>query len=459
MTLRIHNTLSGKKEDFVPLDPNRITLYVCGPTVYNYVHIGNARPVVVFDVLYRLLSRLYPEVRYARNITDIDDKIIDAAKANDEPIGELTERFTDAFEQDMAQLGALRPTIEPKATDHVGDMISMIETLVNNGHAYEAEGHVLFAVESMEGYGKLSKRSLEDMLAGARVEVASYKRHPGDFVLWKPSSDDQPGWDSPWGRGRPGWHIECSAMIHRHLGDVIDIHGGGQDLIFPHHENEIAQGCCAHGTDYVRYWMHNGYINIEGEKMSKSLGNFRLVRDLLNEWDGEVLRFALLSAHYRSPLNFNPELLEQARSSLDHLYRALRDHAGQEKPDCTLAEDHPVLSALGDDLNTPEAISALHAIATRLNKATGEQRGAIHAELRTAAGLLGLLQRDPQEWFQGAAGEQGTLSAEEIERLVAERSRAKKERDFTRADAIREQLLQEGIVLEDTREGTRWSRS
>ncbi|UWN50910.1 Cysteine--tRNA ligase [Alcanivorax sp. ALC70] len=321
--LKLHNTLTGTKDDFVPLDPNRVTLYVCGPTVYNYVHIGNARPVVVFDVLYRLLARLYPEVVYARNITDIDDKIIKACAETGESMDALTGRFTTAFREDMAALGTLEPTITPLATDHIADMIAMIETLIAKGHAYESQGHVLFAVESMPDYGKLSGRNLEDMLAGARVEVADYKRHPGDFVLWKPSDADQPGWDSPWGRGRPGWHIECSAMIHKHLGDVIDIHGGGQDLIFPHHENEIAQGCCAHGTEYVRYWMHNGYINIDGEKMSKSLGNFRLVRELLKEYPGEVLRFALLSSHYRSPLNFSAELLEQAERSLDSLYYAL----------------------------------------------------------------------------------------------------------------------------------------
>ncbi len=348
-----------------------MTLYVCGPTVYNYVHIGNARPVVVFDVLYRLLARLYPEVVYARNITDIDDKIIKACAETGESMDALTGRFTTAFREDMAALGTLEPTITPLATDHIADMIAMIETLIAKGHAYESQGHVLFAVESMPDYGKLSGRNLEDMLAGARVEVADYKRHPGDFVLWKPSDADQPGWDSPWGRGRPGWHIECSAMIHKHLGDVIDIHGGGQDLIFPHHENEIAQGCCAHGTEYVRYWMHNGYINIDGEKMSKSLGNFRLVRELLKEYPGEVLRFALLSSHYRSPLNFSAELLEQAERSLDSLYYALlgRGETVRAQADYALPEDHPVLEALLDDLNTSEAISALHGIAARLNKA------------------------------------------------------------------------------------------
>ena len=458
--LKLHNTLTGTKDEFVPLDPNRVTLYVCGPTVYNYVHIGNARPVVVFDVLYRLLSRLYAKVVYARNITDIDDKIITACAATGEPMTALTERFTDAFRDDMAALNTLQPNIVPKATDHIGEMSAMIETLIAKGHAYEADGHVLFAVESMPDYGKLSGRSLEDMRAGARVEVADYKRHPGDFVLWKPSSDDQPGWESPWGRGRPGWHIECSAMIHKHLGDVIDIHGGGQDLIFPHHENEIAQGCCAHGTEYVRYWMHNGYINIDGEKMSKSLGNFRLVRDLLEKFPGEVLRFALLSSHYRSPLNFSAELLEQAESSLDSLYYALlgRGETVHADPDFRLPEDHPVLTALLDDLNTSEAISALHAIAARLNKAALDEKPALKAELRAAAHLLGLLEADPSAWFRDKkAGDDGLDNAT-IDGLVAERTQAKKDKNFARADEIRDQLKDAGIQLEDTREGTRWTR-
>lgn len=459
--LKLHNTLTGRKDDFVPLDPNRITLYVCGPTVYNYVHIGNARPVVVFDVLFRLLSRLYPEVLYARNITDIDDKIIKACADTGEPMAALTERFSDAFAEDMTALNTLPPTIVPRATGHIGEMIAMIETLVGKGHAYEADGHVLFAVRSMPDYGKLSGRNLDGMLAGARVEVADYKRHPGDFVLWKPSSDEQPGWDSPWGRGRPGWHIECSAMIHKHLGDVIDIHGGGQDLIFPHHENEIAQGCCAHGTDYVRYWMHNGYINIDGEKMSKSLGNFRLVRDLLTHYPGEVLRFALLSSHYRSPLNFSSEVLDQARQSLDGLYYALlgRGEAVQQAtPGYTLPDHHPVLTALLDDLNTAEAISALHGIAARLNKAADADKPVLKAELLAGAELLGLLGDEPLAWFQNQGEDEDGLSAGQIDALVTERGQAKKDRDFARADQIRDQLKDAGIQLEDTREGTRWTR-
>lgn len=462
MTLYLHNTLSGKKEPFTPLDENRVTLYVCGPTVYNYVHIDNARPVVVFDVLFRLLRRLYGEeqVVYARNITDIDDKIIKAARENNEPIDAITSRFAAAFAEDMAQLNTLTPTVVPKATDHVAEMIQMIETLIKKGHAYEAEGHVLFSVQSMQDYGRLSKRSLDDMLAGARVEVAPYKKYPGDFVLWKPSDAEQPGWDSPWGRGRPGWHIECSAMIGKHLGPVIDIHGGGQDLIFPHHENEIAQGCCANGTEYVRYWMHNGYINIDGEKMSKSLGNFRLVRELLKSYRGELLRFALLSSHYRSPLNFSEEILSQAQSSLDGLYYALlgRGEVIEPATGYQLADDHPVVMALLDDMNTAEAISALHGIAARLNKAAADEKPLLKAELLAAADLLGLLGHDPASWFQEKAGANDGLDSEQINALVEERTAAKKARDFARADAIREQLRDAGIELEDTREGTRWSR-
>lgn len=462
--LHLHNTLSGKKELFEPLNAERVTLYVCGPTVYNFVHIGNARPVVVFDVLFRLLQKIYGEnqVVYARNITDIDDKIITAAADNNEDITQLSQRFAQAFQDDMGELNSLTPNIIPYATDHIAEMLSMIETLVAKGHAYAAEGHVLFAVESMKDYGKLSKRSLDDMLAGARVEVASYKKHPGDFVLWKPSSEDQPGWESPWGRGRPGWHIECSAMIHKHLGDVIDIHGGGQDLIFPHHENEIAQGCCAHDTDYVRYWLHNGYINIDGEKMSKSLGNFRLVRELLKQYRGEVLRFALLSSQYRSPLNFSEDVLQQAEAGLDGLYYALlgRGETVEAASDYVLPDDHAVINALCDDLNSAEAISALHHIASELNKADDQHKPALKAELLAAADLLGLLQENPSDWFKNKGNtSEGGLSNDDIDDLVQERTDAKKSKDFARADEIRQQLQDSGIILEDTREGTRWSRS
>jgi len=459
-TLHVYNTLTGNKEAFTPINPERVTMYVCGPTVYNYVHIGNARPVVAFDVLYRLLKTLYPNVIYARNITDIDDKIMAAAQEQNKSIDAITTYFSAAFAEDMAALHALEPTVTPHATEHVADMIEIISTLIEKGHAYEAEGHVLFAVESMKDYGQLSKRSLEDMLAGARVDVAPYKKYAGDFVLWKPSTEEQPGWDSPWGFGRPGWHIECTAMIAHHLGPEIDIHGGGQDLIFPHHENEIAQGSCAHGTGYVRYWMHNGYINIDGEKMSKSLGNFRLVRELLKHYRGEVLRFALLSAHYRSQLNFSEELLEQAEASLNGLYHALQGRDGHVEPTAnyTLPENHPIIDALCDDVNTPVAIRVLHELAGQLNRADKADKAAIKAELLAAASLLGLLQQDPNEWFQGGNEEIG-LTAEAIEALIEERNAAKQNKDFARADTIRDELEAQGIVLEDTREGTRWSRA
>lgn len=433
-------------------------MYVCGPTVYNYVHIGNARPVVVFDVLFRLLCQLYPKVNYARNITDIDDKIMKAARENGEPISDLTQRFTEYYQEDMAQLKALPPTLQPRATEHIDEMIAMVGKLVDKGHAYEAEGHVLFDVKSTADYGQLSHRSLEDMLEGARVEVAPYKRYGGDFVLWKPSSAEEPGWDSPWGRGRPGWHLECSAMIEKHLGKTIDIHGGGRDLVFPHHENELAQSCCAHdGQEYVRYWMHNGYLNIDGEKMSKSLGNFRTVRELLGEYRGEVLRFALLSAQYRSELDFSGDLLSQSKAALDSLYGALRKHEGTaaEAFDVQQAE---AFSALLDDLNTPLAISELHQLAKKLNKTSSEEAGLIKGELLACAQLMGLLQDSPEEWFKGEKEGTGP-TPEEIEALIEDRHRAKLAKEYARADDIREQLKAQGIELEDGKSGTTWRRA
>ena len=434
-----------------------MTMYVCGPTVYNYVHIGNARPVVVFDCLYRLLSALYPEVVYARNITDIDDKIIDAASQRGTDIAAVSAEFTEKYREDMAALNALSPSIEPMATEHIDDMIALTERLIAEGHAYEAEGHALFSVESMPGYGALSGRKLEDMLAGARVEVASYKRHAGDFVLWKPSGSDEPGWASPWGRGRPGWHLECSAMIKAHLGESIDIHGGGRDLIFPHHENERAQSCCAYGGDFVRYWIHNAFIDMDGEKMSKSLGNVRTVRELLARFPGEVLRFALLSAHYRSALNFSGELLTSARGALDTFYGALRRH-GDVEPATLNVTDSRVAGALLDDMNTPEAIAALHAAASTLNKSDDPEDIAMaKAELTVGGRLLGILDADPEAWFTDAVGEEGP-TADEIDALIEERIAAKANRDFERADQIRDDLEAQGVVLEDGPDGTQWRR-
>ena len=457
MSLKLHNTLTGEKELFEPLEPGTVRMYVCGPTVYNLAHIGNARPVVVFDTLFRVLQTHYENVVYARNITDIDDKIIKAAREEDRTIDSITDEYTDKFRKDMARLNALAPTLEPHATHNIAAMIELTRTLIEKGHGYEAEGHVLFAVESMPEYGRLSNRSLDDMLAGARVEVASYKRHPGDFVLWKPSKAEDPGWGSPWGRGRPGWHLECSAMIREHLGDTIDIHGGGRDLIFPHHENEIAQSRCAHGGDYVRYWMHNAYVDIDGEKMSKSLGNFRTVRDLLGRYRGEVLRFALLSAHYRSPLNFSIELLEQAQGTLNSFYSTLRDVQDVEIAPVVALDGEAFYSALNDDLNTPLAIAEIHALVKQLHKAKEDEKSTLKARLLAAGNMLGILQQAPSDWLQGDVSDEA-ITAETIEGLIEARKAAKLAKDYARADQIREELLDQGVVLEDSQAGTRWRR-
>ncbi|MBX6324135.1 MAG: cysteine--tRNA ligase, partial [Rhodospirillaceae bacterium] len=440
MPLVLENTLTRRKEPFEPLDPANVRMYVCGPTVYDLPHIGNARPVVVFDVLFRLLRRLYGEahVTYVRNVTDVDDKIMAAAAERGEPIDALTRRTLAAYHADMAALGALPPTHEPRATAYVAAMIALIERLLAGGFAYVAEGHVLFHVPAMPDYGALSKRSLEDMIAGARVEVAPYKKHPADFVLWKPSTPDQPGWDSPWGRGRPGWHIECSAMAEALLGETFDIHGGGLDLIFPHHENEIAQSRCAHGgRPFARFWLHNGFVQVGGEKMSKSLGNFFTVRQLLEAGHpGEAIRLALLSAHYRQPLDVTPETLRQARQQLDRLYGALRDKGAVEPAGAT-AEAGGVLRALADDLNTPLALACLHETAGALNRAQdGATQAALKADLLAGGALLGLLQQDPEAWFQAGAGADAAFVAERI----AARAAARKARDFATADRIRAAL-------------------
>ena len=460
MTLRIHNTLTRGKEEFVPVDPNHVRLYVCGPTVYDFAHIGNARPVVVFDVLYRLLKRLYPspnsKVTYVRNITDVDDKIIAASQESDNEIDAITTRYADAYHADMAALNALSPDIEPRATDHIPQMIAMMEKLIASEHAYAAEGHVLFSVLSMPDYGKLSRHSRDELIAGARVEVAPYKKDPADFVLWKPSTDDQPGWPSPWGRGRPGWHLECSAMSEAHLGVTFDIHGGGQDLIFPHHENEIAQSVCAHdGAPFVKYWMHNGYLTVDGEKMSKSLGNFHTVHDLLDNTPGEAIRLALLSAHYRQPLDFSLQSLDEAKGQLDRLYTALRSAA-----DVSASVDDgvaPVQAALEDDLNTPRAVAELHTLATDLNKASdATSKASFKAALLSGGKLLGLLQQDPEDWFkQGAAD----IDEAAIEDLIRQRTEARASKDFAEADRIRDELTANGIVLEDGGGKTSWKRA
>lgn len=466
MSLALHDTLTGTARPFEPIDPSRVTMYVCGPTVYNRIHIGNARPAVVFDVLYRVLRHHFPRVVYARNFTDIDDKIMAAADSEGVAIATLTERYADGYDEDVEALGNLPPDLKPRATEHVAEMIAMIETLIERGHAYVAEGHALFAVESDPDYGSLSHRSIEDMIAGARVEVAPYKRHPADFVLWKPSTPEQPGWDSPFGRGRPGWHIECSAMIDKHLGASIDIHGGGRDLAFPHHENELAQSRCAHpGHRFVRYWLHNGMLTADGEKMSKSLGNFVTVAELRERWDGEVIRYALLSGHYRSPLSWSEAMLDQARAALARLYGALRDAGDPVTATETAADmeiDPVVLAALDDDLNTPQALAGLHALAGALRRTTNAaEQARIAARLRAAGALLGFLQRPAAAFFQGgteAAADADGLSPEEIETRIEARRAARAARDFARADAIRSELEEAGIELEDTAQGTRWNR-
>ncbi len=457
MTIQLTDTLTRKKEIFAPLDPENVRFYVCGPTVYDLAHIGNARPVVVFDVLFRLLRHVYGEshVTYARNITDVDDKIIKAAADNGEPIDALTARTAKAFHEDMAALGALEPTVEPRATGHIPQMVALIERLIEKGHAYAAEGHVLFSVPSMPAYGRLSGHNREELVAGARVEVAPYKQDSADFVLWKPSSPEQPGWDSPWGRGRPGWHVECSAMSAEHLGETFDLHGGGQDLIFPHHENEIAQSLCGTEGSFARHWVHNGYVVVEGEKMSKSLGNFFTVRQLLEEGvRGEAIRLTLLTGHYRQPLDVTREKLKESKAQLDGFYGALRRvdgiQAAGAQPSAGLVE------ALEDDLNTPAALAELHESTGALNRAQDPaEQARLKGELQAGARLLGLLEADPEAWFKGDGVE---TDAARIESLIEARTEARKAKDFAEADRIRDELKAKGIVLEDTPQGTIWKR-
>jgi cysteinyl-tRNA synthetase len=484
MAQRLYNSLTRRVEAFVPADPERVTMYVCGPTVYHYVHIGNARPYVVFGLLARLLRRHFgrEHVVYARNITDVDDKINAAAAAAGVPIGEITGRYAEAFREDMAKLGADPPDIEPRATAHMGEIIAMCEALIAKGYAYVAEGHVLFDVARFPEYGRLSGRSTDDMIAGARVEVAPYKKHPADFVLWKPSTPDLPGWDSPWGRGRPGWHIECSAMAAAHLGDTIDIHAGGVDLVFPHHENEIAQSTCAHGgKTFARFWLHNGMLTFEGRKMSKSLGNVLQLHELLQKNPPEVLRFLLLKAHYRQPLDWSKAALKQARATLDGWYGALRDLEDVEElpldEQSDLRKHHDTLKqvedALSNDLNTPEAMVAIAKLAFQARQGGQDHRRTSKSALLAGGAMLGLLQQDPEAWFksrptpitgslnapvEGASLEATgtTFDERRVDKLVKERDEARTARDFDRADAIRDELAAMGIAIEDGPQGTRW---
>lgn len=459
--IQLHNTLTRSKEPLRTEQPDRVTMYVCGPTVYNYAHIGNARPAIVFDVLARLLRHHYAQVIYARNFTDVDDKINTAAAAEGVPIGTITARYIDAYHADMRALGVLIPDLEPRVTEHIPAIIALIQTLIERGHAYCAQEHVLFHVPSYPEYGHLSGRQTEDMLAGARVEVAPYKRDPMDFVLWKPSTPEQPGWDSPWGRGRPGWHIECSAMIGQHLGTTIDIHGGGQDLIFPHHENEIAQGTCAHGTLYCRTWVHNSFVTVDGQKMSKSLGNVLLVRDLLEQAPGEAIRLALLSTHYRHPLDWNAQRLAAARQTLTRFYRSLDKVANLAVASNDFPDD-AVMAALGNDLNVPAALARLHVLVAELDAADSDtQKSRLKSRLLVSARVLGLLQQTPAMALEalrapGMAKAASTLDSAQVEALVAEREQARQQRDFSRADALRKELADAGIVVKDTPQGSTW---
>ncbi len=454
--LQLYDTAAHRKVPFEPLDPQRVTMYVCGPTVYDHIHIGNARPLVVFDVLARLLRRLYPHVIYARNLTDIDDKILERAEREDCAFDVFTHRYIDAFHEVCTALGGLEVDVEPRATATIPAMLEMIAALLQKGHAYEADGHVLFAVDTFDDYGGLSGRKIEDMQLGARVEVADYKRNPADFVLWKPSTPQQPGWESPYGRGRPGWHLECSCMITRHLGPTIDIHGGGQDLVFPHHENERAQSRCAYPDEaFVRHWIHNGYVTIDDEKMAKSVGNVLQVRSLLEQYPGELLRMALLHAHYRKPLNWNDALLVQTRQILDRLYRSWSE-AGSPAAEGIDPSD-AFLAALQDDLNTPLALQCLQHEAAALAQLPPDQRHDAARRMHAGAQQLGLLNQTAETWFHAdASGD--ALSDADIEALLQERQAARQRRDFEAADEIRARLASQGVTIEDSAGGSQWRR-
>ena len=451
MNIKLYNTLAGKKQNFIPINPNRVTMYICGPTVYSYPHIGNARGPVIFDILAGLLKREY-ELIYVRNITDLDDKIYEAAKSEQSDVSEITERYTKIYHQDISALGVKDPDIEPRATDHIKEMIEMIEGLLAKGYAYENEGHVLFSVDSYSDYGSLSNRQHEDQIAGSRVAIAAYKKNPRDFVLWKPSTPDLPGWESPWGVGRPGWHLECSTMAKKYLGETLDIHGGGSDLIFPHHENECAQSICSHkGEPFANFWVHHGMIDFNDTKMSKSEGNLLLIKDLLEDIPGEVVRMALISAHYRKPINWSNDLIKDSKKKLDRLYGAIRkiDIFHNTEP------SNEILLALADDLNTPKALSALFNIVKLINNSEDPvERDKYASTLMASASLLGLMTMSADEWFKTTPN--GVLTREEIEHLITQRERARKSKNFSESDRIRDDLLQKGVVIEDGPDGTEW---
>ena len=458
--LRLYNSLTNKKEDFSPIDDNHIKVYTCGPTVYNYAHIGNARPPIVSDVLVKLLKLLYSKVTYVSNITDIDDKIIQASKEQGIPIKELTSKFEDIYNKNLSDLNIAKPDNQPRATDYIEEMISQIKELVINGHGYESEGHVLFSVRTFPNYGILSGRDKDQQIAGSRVEIADYKDDPADFILWKPSKDDQPGWDSPWGFGRPGWHLECSAMSQKTLGVPFDIHSGGQDLIFPHHENELAQSCGANGkmkdaTQYAKYWLHNGMIRFDGDKMSKSLGNILYINDLVKEFDGEVLRLLLLSTHYRQPLNWSEKALAQAQKTLDRLYRILHKYN-----DVAYTYSNPpkeIINSLCDDLNTPEALGQLNILFSKLQSVEQKSKTEILSQIYSGAKLLGILNKDPKDWL-GYNAKSNDIDLSKVEQLISDRNKFRSEKNYQKSDEIRDELKSLGVDIEDTPDGTKWRK-
>ena len=455
--LKIHNSFSGKKENFIPLDDKHIKIYACGPTVYNFAHIGNARMAVVFDTFVRVLRHTFPKVTYVSNITDIDDKIIAAAREQNLPINEITTKYTQIYNSDMKTLGVNEPDHQPKATEFIDEMIELIETLIDKGHAYEKDGHVLFHVLSYGQYGSLSKRNRDEQIAGSRVEIAPYKKDAADFVMWKPSTNDQPGWDSPWGFGRPGWHTECSAMSEKTLGLPFDIHGGGRDLVFPHHENEIAQSCCASAsiddpTSYAKYWMHNGFVTVDGEKMSKSLNNITLVKELTDKYQGEVLRLALISSHYRQGLDWNEKIIHQAEKLLNKLYKILNE--GKDLlTDNSNKVDEEMLDAMSDDLNTPKAISILNSLVKEYPKLEDSQKAGCINKIKTSGQLLGILHQDPETWF---SKDTSHMDIDLIEGLMKQRDEAKALKNYSEADSIRQKLTGMGVEILDSKDGSKW---
>ena len=460
LSLRLHNTLGNTKEEFIPIDKKHIKIYACGPTVYNYAHIGNARMAIVCDLLVRILKILYPKVTYVSNITDIDDKIINASIEQNVPIEKLTKKFEKIYNEDMISLGVSKPDIQPRATEHIPEMIKLINILLKNNCAYIKDNHVLFDVLSYPQYGQLSGRNKEEQIAGSRVEVADYKKNSGDFVLWKPSTENQPGWDSPWGRGRPGWHIECSAMSEKTLSLPFDIHGGGLDLTFPHHENEIAQTCGAHNfkdpRQYAKYWVHNGFVTIDGEKMSKSAGNIFLVNDLTESFSGETLRYALLSSHYRQPLNWNKQLIQQSQKTLDRIYRILKENE-KITYDQTISADDKVLEALTDDLNSVIALSEINKLAEKLSRSNDVDKKFYKSKLLSSGKLLGILNNNPNNWLNYNATDDN-ININKIKELIEKRDEARNNKDFNTADKIRNTLYNMGIEIEDTKDGTKWRK-